>query len=729
MAVRAVIATALLPRATTLFAADDPLLAAAGNAPGIDRDEAARRLVDRDTPESRTQLESILQNGNIPADQAAVARALAQSSSPDPKLIPILTGLLGPNSALTEAAANALANYRQNPAAFDPLRRFIDNAGNPNPSRIKAVHAVGNVVDPVPADADYLVNLLNQPNQNTGIKDAAAQALADLTGMNDLGKDARRWQQWWNGNKNKTTDQFRAMLLSYRVAQYNLLKQRNAQLAASAAERLRAAYNSSPLAARDNLVLGYLNDSAPDIRVAAIDLVSDNAIHGTSPAIITRLTSLISDSDSVVRLSVADFIYKPPGFDAVIVGPLLDQLAVEKNPAVKKAIANALGKLQDPQVIPRTVPPLIAMLKSGQSDDIKAAANAFVNLGEKLRASDQAKANQVSAVIRQILKPPQAQPPADDVRAACVNALAALRDPLSFDFFINSFNGVPAETVEVREASLDGLGNLGDTRADQVVADQLNDNDPVIRLKAAAALRTVATQGFDQAIYQKMTAADTEPDTRAYLWQAMQHLFDQENPAQLKHWTTQFDKDPEKKLVTLQKLANAFQRAIEADHTAGNAQREAADSDEAASNEQEIADAILAVKQPGETRPTAAQIADAIKHATIALNYWRQPSKSEPGVDDRLVTLVGQILDYRLQSENWTDATDFAAAQLNINPRYAEIVGPMIRDKIDKLKDAEPAEAQKLIDAALAMKPSLDTPALNAIKQIQAELKQAAPPQ
>lgn len=727
LSVQAVIGAAFLPLTPTLWAADDAPLTAPAGASAADRDEAALRLVNRDTPEAHQEIKNILQNNAAPLAQISVARALAQSPSPDSQLIPSLAALLGSNPQLTDAAANALANYRQNPEAFDQLRHFIDGAGNPNLARIKAVHAIGNMVEPEMTHADYLVNLLGQQNQNSGIKDAAAEALVDLTGVTSPGKDIGKWQQWWAANRGKTSDQFKAMLLSNRVAQFNQLRQRNAQLALSIEDRLKAIYFAAPVPL-DSIVLGYLNDPAPDIRKAAIDLVADNAVrNGVSKAVMNKLTRMVGDSDAIVRLSVAEFIYIPRGFDSIIVDPLLDQLAIEKNAGVKQAIAKALGKLQDPKVIPKVVPALLAMLQEKQSDDVKFAANAFANLGEKLRASDAAKAKQVSDVIRQMIKPGQNPPVGDDVRAACMSALAALRDPESFDIFMDILTGGPGVATEVREAALDGLGYLGDTRANQVVADQLNDKDPVIQLKAAAALRTVATPDFDQAIFQKMTNNATEQDTRNYLWQAMQNLFDQESPAQLKRWATQFPTDPEKKLITLQKLGKALYKAADADKAAGNTQQSVTDSDDAALNEQDIADATIAAKPPGQANPTPEQIADAIKHTTIALNYWRQPGKAAD-MDDKLLALVGQVLDLKLLAGNWTDATDFAAAQLKINPKYAEAVGPRIRDKIDNLKLSSPGEAQKLIDAALAMKPPLPDEFMKDIRDIQNELKQPPPP-
>ena len=50
--------------------------------------------------------------------------------------------------------------------------------------------------------------------------------------------------------------------------------------------------------------------------------------------------------------------------------------------------------------------------------------------------------------------------------------------------------------AEIRRAALLGLGNMGDEKTDETVADQLRDNhDATVRLCAAQALKTVAIPG------------------------------------------------------------------------------------------------------------------------------------------------------------------------------------------------------------------------------------------
>ncbi|HMB94536.1 MAG TPA: hypothetical protein VKK61_00710, partial [Tepidisphaeraceae bacterium] len=85
------------------------------------RDEAARRLVSRHSPEARAILVNVLADLNNSAGQLSAARALEDEPDPDPALINPLFAALGNNRSLTEAAAHALANYKTNSEVLDRL--------------------------------------------------------------------------------------------------------------------------------------------------------------------------------------------------------------------------------------------------------------------------------------------------------------------------------------------------------------------------------------------------------------------------------------------------------------------------------------------------------------------------------------------------------------------------------------------------------------------------------
>lgn len=668
-----------------------------GNTAASLRDQAALELVNRDTPESRAAVLAALRDTRNPDAQAAIAKAVAQTSDLDPQLIPVLGGLLGPNSELDRAAAAALANYSQTGQVFEQLKRFIDIQNNSNPGRQIAIRAIGALVAPEPAEAGYLIELLNRPNENQAIKEAATEALSDMTGLTSYGKDVGKWQQWWNGVHNDTVDQFKAMILPNRSLQLNQLRPRNAQLVDVAGSLLNKPYYDAPPSAKDGIVLNYLNSPSPDIRFIGVELVHYDFGRPLGAAVTHRLIAMIGDGDDKVRESVGGYMRDLNDKDSL--HPLLAQLAIEKNSKIKSLIAEALGRLQDPAAVPQ----LQAMLQDNQNDDVTAAARAFASLGENLRKVDPNKAYEVSAQIRQILSAQKNQRGTDDLCAACLDALAALRDPKSFDTFMDWLK--QGTSFEEIRAALVGLGNLGDKNADQTVANRLEDRDPKIRLEAARALRTVGTTGFEETIFQHMIN-DSDPGVREALWVALQSIFDAETPAQLKSWENRFDKDPDKKLIVLEKL--------------GEAEKRAKDLQSYVYTEQDIAKAMMDVKPQ--------QLSNALPRLQDALNYWRNGAGKNVGESgDKLYELIGQILDDQLLAGQWTQACDFAQQQISISKEYGGVVGQKITSKIDELinKDNKPDDAKKLIDAALGMKPPLDEKYIKLINQSQAQLQQA----
>src|SRR5439155_12282044 len=87
-----------------------------------ERDEAARRLVSRQTDQANEILRSALVGVGNRGAQLAVAKALAADRKPDQLFIDPLFALIGPDRVLSEAAAQALAQYKND---LEVLSRLI----------------------------------------------------------------------------------------------------------------------------------------------------------------------------------------------------------------------------------------------------------------------------------------------------------------------------------------------------------------------------------------------------------------------------------------------------------------------------------------------------------------------------------------------------------------------------------------------------------------------------
>jgi len=163
--------------------------------------------------------------------------------------------------------------------------------------------------------------------------------------------------------------------------------------------------------------------------------------------------------------------------------------------------------------------------------------------------------------------------------------------------------------------------------------------------------------------------------------------------------------DPDKRLVTLQKLGDAL--------AAANNEKDVA------LNQQVIAEAMMAVKPQ--------RVQEAIDNLNKALKYWRGH-----GNHDMQEGLVGSLLDAYLEAKQWSEATRFAADQIKIDPVYQTAVWPKIKAKAEALSTSTSTTdrdaANALIDNALKMDPPLEPTYVGLLHQFQEAMKAAPPP-
>ncbi len=179
------------------------------------REDAARRLLSRQSPRANRYVLDALAGATISHDvKLAAARAIADDPQPDPIFVGALMPLLDTERALSDASARALARYGALPAARDRLVAFAQNIAQPIAQRVSAIRALGGIVNREVADA--LLGWVVNPNQPAAIANAAADALADLTGQTANGHDPARWKQWQAANANKPDVVWRADIIAGR---------------------------------------------------------------------------------------------------------------------------------------------------------------------------------------------------------------------------------------------------------------------------------------------------------------------------------------------------------------------------------------------------------------------------------------------------------------------------------------------------------------------------------
>jgi HEAT repeat protein len=686
-------------------------------APQGDRDEAARRLVQRQTPDARQTLAAILnEGGNHPA-QLAVARAVAMDPNPDPSLVnPLFALVQTQQPPLMEAAVAALANYRDQ-ADFHPrlLQLLASMAVDPahqqrEPTRVAAVHALGTMTDRDAADT--LVRLVTSDAEPASIRDAAAAALSDMTGAMTIQRDAARWNDWWAANQNNGN--FERDLLAARAARLAALKQRMEHVVADMQARLAAVYQRVPDKEKEPVLLEYLRGSEPETRVVGAQLVQDDfkQLRQPTPAVRDQLRRMISDSSPQVRVAVAQALFVLNDDEAFLA--LLDQVNREGDPDVRIALAAALVPMRDKRV----VEPLLKMLSDPSPAVVEAAAKGLKdeNLAPLIQ-KDAALSQRVARELRDALQRNTASGNGSvPLRAALVDAMGATRDPAMLDTY-RAIVERPAEPVPLRAAALRALGQLspgGRVSPAEVIKGSLNDRDDSIRLEAVRAMRTTADVLYAGYLFDRIKPeTERNPMVREEAWAVLRNLLDQADTRTLSSW------------ADVAVIREAPERRIEINKALLKKYIAAADDGNAASVRQNIGQDLMKLSASaaaaGDTELAKARAKEADLYFKPALDFYAARHAQNQAM------FTGALMEFRMEallaSGDYPAATDFAVIQIAQDPANGDILGAKLRNEVDRLaKAGRGADALQLIDAINGMRVKLPRLDLDRIHQIETAL-------
>ncbi len=646
------------------------------------RDEAARRLAAGGTPaDARALLDALRPAANALA-QAAAARGVATAVTPDPAFLAPLAALLGPNRPVTEPAAAALAAYGTTPSAdhaFDALRRFAD-AGVAGPSQAAAVRAMGGLVDH--GVAQYLVGQVTRPDPSPALEPAAADALAALTGEADRGPAG--WAAWWDRHRSQAPAQWQAYLLGVRTRQ----AARQGQLADDVTALLRDDYHH-PDATKADRLLRYLSARSAVVRLAGETLVLE-APTAVPDVVARRVRDLVADEDPDVRLAAIKVVVAEN--DPLAGPPLVGQLSREPDPRIVEQLTLALGKLLDVAAEPA----LARLVGDPRPAVAKAAANALGEMAGPLKQQrPPTAAADAGAHLRAAITGPR-QAAAEDVRKACVVALAALADAGAFDLFKGLLDAAPPESWYVRAAALDGLGVLGNHEADAIVARELGDNDPRVRLAAADAIGSVGRVEQADKLHDMLDPRlEPDRDVREAAWRSLARLLDGGSVDLLTTWVDRFPaganrEDEEHRLALQQDLGRALAAAGPADA--------------AAANDQNVASTLVSLDRPDQ----------AIPYLQRAVDYYRKHGEA-----DTLQNLVEQMLTAQLAARQYAAAADFAGRQLTADPSYQRVTDRTFKAAAEQLRvRGDVTDMNALIAAAKSIRPAVDESTITELQLI-----------
>ena len=465
--------------------------------------------------------------------------------------------------------------------------------------------------------------------------------------------------------------------------------------AADALDRLaRARFADAPAESRDALLLSYLAADAPALRRTGLGLVLDATTFGgmgVTDAVAVAVRERIADPSPAVRETAARTVAARG--DKAALGPLLDQLPRETDPAARLAQVEALRPLGDAAAAGA----LLDFAAAGSPSLRRRAARVAAELAEA--SGDAGLRGRVADRLT------RAYAAAGDEarRADLLSAVAALRDPRLTRFYFEilrqprqSRRGDGGQSAEVRAAALDGVATL--RAAELADAAVPNLSDPDARVRAAAVAAVAATGGFGRARQVARffdPAAEPDPTVRRAAWRAFAALIPDADDRQLAAWPDRLT-DPRRKLVVLRALAD----------------RAEARGDAAALAERRYQVADVLATDPATAAEAGGLYELALEHALS--------SNGPPVV---VVTRVRAALGAYVRAGLVGEVTRLATRVMADRPATRQDVGSAVKREAERLVESgDAATAAALLDAALAWDPPLDPTSLRNLRDLRAAI-------
>jgi HEAT repeat protein len=492
----------------------------AGNQAAGTRDLAAGRLAAAGSPAAAGILAQAMQSSD-PDTANAAAKAVGAAGWADPQFVSPLEIMLGRSADLNASAASALAQYSDDADVANHLLAVATNSQSGPAARVAVIDVLG--VFAFKDVAAALMELLEDANESPDVRQASADALASMTGSREFGRDAAKWQTWWDSYKDVSADEFSRDLQRQRAARFGQIVQESARLNRGVDRLLKNLYFTAQTGDQGRILDSYLTDDAPEIRVIGAEIVAIDVGGGRplTPAERARLLSLLAaDPAPEVRAAAAAAL----AFDPTDTSELLHRLAQEQDTEVRVAILSALASHRDPAAITAALP----LLDDSSPELARGAADLIAASGALLRDPKHADMErQVKTALLDTLERTAAGS-AEDLRASVTAALASLGDPSLYERLVHLSEA--GESEPVRTAAIGGLGELARTNPDvaAVIADfvDASDSTPAVQLEAVEELAFVSTTAYvDRLVDVLHATVRPSADVSNAIWQTEQAWF------------------------------------------------------------------------------------------------------------------------------------------------------------------------------------------------------------
>ncbi|MDP6637194.1 MAG: HEAT repeat domain-containing protein [Phycisphaerae bacterium] len=457
--------------------------------------EAAELLLAKQYPQAVEALKDFLAGDNLAA-RIAVAQAISHSNGTEPLsdfIEPLLAMLTGEDAEVRPAAAKALAIYKDD-SVVDKLVSIAADRKRERAVRVDTIAALQSALDKRTVDA--LVRLLD--DRDATIRDAAADALANLTNIKAFRTNRRLAKQWWNRNRNKPPSKWLAELADSLARGKADLEVDNKLLRERLALALRNLYDAVPEAQREALLLGFLSDPVADARLAGASLAEAKIAGGQdiSGKLQTRIRAMVKDPDPRVRQ--ASVLLVAHQGDAEALGALLAGLKTEEVQGVRQAILTALGHLKSPEALPAVV----AEIASNYDSVAGAAALALGRIASAKPLTGTVLSQASAALVKRYKRKGQEdQAAAVSMREAVLTAMGVVRHKSFLSVLRSALKDTEAT---VRLAAVNSLAQAGQVDDADAIAALVGDSDRGVRVASIVALGKLGGRKYLATIMKRM---------------------------------------------------------------------------------------------------------------------------------------------------------------------------------------------------------------------------------
>ncbi|HUN80226.1 MAG TPA: HEAT repeat domain-containing protein [Phycisphaerae bacterium] len=503
------------PRAIPLTA--QQVIEHAGLLSGNNTPEARRlgaaRLLESATPEAIQKLIDVLKDrpGDAAA-QIAVCEAVAAADGPSPDLIQPLMGLLGDKRPrISDVVIQAFCRFERQ-AVIASIGALVADEGVDVDKRLAGLTALAALADDMQAVAAIVRQLHSaSPSVRASALAACRQAIGS-----DL-PDADAVEDWWKSHAQMSALDWLARRNDQKASDLRRSATEIAIVTSRLVSAYRDAYRRIPESERPARLQALLGDSFPAVRQLGLDLVNDLITdrRDITPEIKAGLFDLLTDSNAAVRLQatrIAGDLRLAGAFSK-----LSRAILQESDPAVRIAQINAIGRLDDPNVV--------EILLDRLNDDVSAVVGeAALALGRASRRPDWARMTAADSAKRA----PQAladrygslRPNQDELREKLLTAMSMMGDSRFRPILRSEIES--KRCVAVRRAAIAGLAAFADTDAADALRPCLGDMDADIRLAAADGLAKCGRRRGDLGVLVEHldSPREMDPSVRQRAWES-----------------------------------------------------------------------------------------------------------------------------------------------------------------------------------------------------------------